>query len=287
MFCTNCGQQNADDSMFCTACGCKLEAPVEQAPVYEEPTPQEPVCQEPEQPIPQAPAQQEPTYQPPVYQPPVQNQTPADYQYQMNALRNSEMNALSVAWNYFAQLRGKYQEYDRVCKQVMHCARGAKSALLVWGSIALGIGLFFALAFATDPDARGTILELTLPFICLFGIPGLLMIGGGILMKVNNRKKREKYQKLYVEQAWELYSYYAAYPGCPVGMEYSNPDAIAYMMKLLQSGRAYTIRDSINLMVSERAGRINGHTAKLVRSTQSVNPQGNIPIFLPGALFRF
>lgn len=293
MFCPNCGQQVADDASFCMTCGSKLEAAAEQTPVYEEPMQQEPVYQEPAQQAPaqqipsyQAPVYQTPMYQAPAYQAPVQNQTPADYQYQMNALRNSEMNALSAAWNYFAQLRGRYQEYDRVCKQVMYYARGAKNALLIWGSIALGIGLFFALGFATDPDARGSVLELALPFLCIFGIPGLLMIGGGILMKVNNRRKLAKYQKQYVELVRELCGYYAAYPGCPVGMEYSNPDTIAYIMKLLQSGRAYTIRDGINLMVSERSGRINGHTANLVRSTRAVNPQGNIPIFLPGTLFR-
>lgn len=292
MFCPNCGQEVADGASFCMTCGTKLEAAAEQTPVYEEPVPQEPVYQEPAQQEPvqqvppyQAPVYQTPMYQAPAYQAPVQNQTPADYQYQMNALRNSEMNALSVAWNYFAQLRGRYQEYDRVCKQVMYYARGAKNALLIWGSIALGIGLFFAFVFASSSDPE--VWEGIIPFLCIFGIPGLLMIGGGILMKVNNRRKLAKYQKQYVEQVRELCGYYAAYPGCPVGMEYSNPDAIAYMMKLLQSGRAYTIRDSINLMVSERSGRINGHTAKLVRSTRAVNPQGNIPIFLPGELFRF
>lgn len=275
MFCTNCGQQVADGATFCTACGCKLGAYVEQEPI-----PQAPVQQEPVQ---QIPVQQIPVQQIPVQQVPVQTQQPADFQDQKNAIRDSEMNALSAAWNYFSQLKYKFQEYDRVCKQVMHFARGARSALLIWGCIATGIGLFFTLVFATDPDVQ----ELILPFLCFFGIPGLLMIAGGILMKVNNRKKFAKYQKQYVQLAQELYYYYAAYPNCPIGMEYSNPDAIVYLMKMIQSGRAYTIRDSINLLLGERANRINRYTERLLQSTRNVNAQGNIPIFLPGELFRF
>lgn len=49
MICTKCGQQLADNAVFCTACGNKVETPVNPAPqpVYEQPTYEQPVYAQP------------------------------------------------------------------------------------------------------------------------------------------------------------------------------------------------------------------------------------------------
>lgn len=83
MFCSNCGKQHAEGTLFCTDCGHKLEAVRPAAeevaePVVEETTPAEPVVQEPVA----APVySQVPPYNPQqsYYQIPQEPQIPADH----------------------------------------------------------------------------------------------------------------------------------------------------------------------------------------------------------------
>ena len=99
-FCTNCGNQIPEGSIFCPGCGtkCASEAPAHAepipfeetqvldqspvcTPVYEEPAPvyQPPVYEQPQQ----APVYEQPAYQPPVNeQPPVYGYQPPVYNYQ-------------------------------------------------------------------------------------------------------------------------------------------------------------------------------------------------------------
>ena len=243
MFCPNCGQQVADGTAFCTVCGTNLAG-----------------------------------------QMPVQQAQPVmEYAQHNNAVRENELGLLTEVWKYFSQINPKYQEYDDTCKKVNYYARGASSALLVWGCILASIGLLFAIIFSTDYSTQDAVPV----FLLLFTLPGVLMITGGILMKVNNRKKYTRYQQQYAQLFQELYYHYAAYTGCPVGMEYTNPDTIAYILKQMQSGRAYTIRDAINLTVSEKASQINRHTEQIRRNTREVNSQGNLPVILPASMFKF
>ena len=55
----------------------------------------------------------------------------------------------------------------------------------------------------------------------------------------------------------------------------------------MQSGRAYTIRDAINLTVSEKASQINRYNEQLQRNTREVSQQGSFPIVLPASMFKF
>ena len=212
---------------------------------------------------------------------PVQQAQP-DYVQHNYSVRENELGVLTEVWRYFSQLTAKYREYDAACKQVNYYARGASSALLVWGCILATIGLFFSIALASDYSSQDAVPI----FLILFAIPGLVMILGGILMKVSSRKKYSRYQARYAQLFQDIYYHYSAYTGCPVGLEYTNPETIAYLMNQMQAGRAYTIRDAINLTVSQKANQINQYTELVQRNTREISQQGNFPVILPANMFK-
>lgn len=205
-----------------------------------------------------------------------------DYVQHNYAVRDNELGILTEIWKYFSQMTAKYREYDATCKQVNYYAKGASSALLVWGCILASIGLFFAFIFSLDYYTQ----EVVPVFLLLFVLPGVPMILGGILMKVNNRKKFSRYQAQYAQLFQDIYYHYSAYTGCPIGVEYTNPDAIAYIMKQMQAGRAYTIRDALNLTVSEKANQINRYVEQIQRNTREISKQGILPVILPANMFK-
>ncbi len=172
----------------------------------------------------------------PTTYPNAQAQLQAQYQVQKNAIRQSEIQELNSVIQYFARFRGLFDEFTSVSSQVEHYGRGAKAALIVWGAIILTFGL---LIFGGSGElAAGMV----------FLLPGSAMIVGGILMKVNNRKKYAYYTQRQQELAGQMMDAYDQYPNCPVGPEYCFPAILDLLMDILQSGRADTIKEAINLL---------------------------------------
>lgn len=163
------------------------------------------------------------------------------FQAQKNAIRQSEIEALERAIAYFNQKRAVFKEYDRVSDMVLHYARGAKKSLIVWGAIIASVGMLILTAAGSGASAAGAV----------FLIPGIGMIAGGILMQVNNKKKYNAYSEQYFQLSNELMNHYNGYPNCPVGAEYSNPEILEAILGALRSGRADTIKESINVLISD------------------------------------
>ncbi len=160
------------------------------------------------------------------------------FQNQKNAIRQSEMAALENAWAYFDKKRDTFKQYDLLSELVVYYAGGAKKSLIVWGAIIFVLGVF-ALC---GGGGAGSL---------LFVLPGAAMIAGGILMQVNNKKKYNQYLEEFADVMTELNDYYNAYPNCPVGAEYSNPDIIESILNTIKSGRADTVKESINLLITD------------------------------------
>ncbi len=201
MFCSVCGQPIPDRSTFCSVCG-----------------------------TPVAPA----GYANP------QAQLQAQYQFQKNALRQGEIQALNSVIHFFSRLKSTFDEYKVVSEKAAHYACGAKAALIVWGTIIFTIGmLVLGLSGGSDVATSS---------IMAFLLPGSAMIVGGIFMQVNNRKKYAQYSKRQQELAAILNGYYQQYPDCPVGIDYCDPKTLNNIMSILQSGRADTIKEAISLL---------------------------------------
>lgn len=211
---------------------------------------------------------------------PAQPAQPAvDFQAQKNSIRESEIKALSDALNYFSQKKSEFEEYDLVCDLVNDFSHGAKSSLLVWGCIITTFGLLGLLATLSEGEGALGMLLIAL-------LPGILMMVGGILMKVNNRKKYAYFKSEYARLSQELYEYYISYPNCPVGPEYSNPEILSIFLGILQSGRADTIKESINLALNEAdRAEVNAYLDMIEQNTSAINAQTRVAAFFAAANF--
>lgn len=216
MFCNKCGTQLPDGTPFCSSCGANLNASVNpaQAPMMD-------------------------------YQAQMQMQQMQAQQYQMqkNSIRQSEIALLQNVYDHFNLKRATFQEYDKVGERLSYYQRGARSALIVWGAIITVISFMIASMVGSSSGAFAVFL--------VFSFLGAGMIAGGVMMKVNNKKKLRLYESEYIRLSEELNAHYNAYPMCPVGAQYSNPEIIEVIMDVMQSGRANTIADAINILVSD------------------------------------
>ena len=205
-----------------------------------------------------------------------------DFQTQKNDIRQSELNVLADAYNYFNKKKSIYNEYDSVCDSLNYYSRGAKSGLIIWGCIIFSITtlILFILAAAESFEA--------FPYLLITGMfPSILMIIGGILMKINNAKKMTYYKNEYSRLVVDLYRYYLQYKNCPFGPEYSNPNSIKRISSILQSGRADTVKDSLNLMLNDiNMRRLNSYNELTERNTREINISiGVHVIFAPSKFF--
>lgn len=201
------------------------------------------------------------------------------YQVQKTVIRQSEINSIANAYYYFSQKSSQFDEYDQACDKLNYYSRGAKSALLVWGCIASTLGLLCLIVYLGLGVS-------VVPAILLLLFPGSLMITGGILMKVNNHKKFAYFKKKYAELSKELYDHYISYPNCPVGPEYVNPQILGLLLNVLQSGRADTVKESINLVIDEtHRAKVREYLAAIEYNTAAINAKTSVTTTFVAASF--
>ena len=211
--------------------------------------------------------------------------TMQQYQLQKSAARQSELRVLDSLIMHFSQKQEQYDNYDTACEAVCHYSRGAKKGLIVWGAILATFGFILLLATA----------ESAVVGLLLFLLPGLFMVFGGIMMQVANRKNHRQALNIWQQLSDELCAHYAAYPNCPVGPEYSNPQILHTLRSTLQSGRADTIKECLNLMIADANQRaienyledIQHNVEQIQRSAQqSARANTASAIFLAASFFR-
>ncbi len=184
-------------------------------------------------------------------------------------LRQSEISALNEVREHFSNKQDAFDEYDKVTERLIYFSRGAKSSIIVWGAIIATISLF---AMAIEAVWVG---------LLLFLIPGAAMICGGILMKINNRKKFNQYLRSYKLVLDELYDHYMQYPNCPIGFEYCNPETIDRILTVMNSGRADTVKEAVNLILNNRVKkRCAIHTKSCVAASKDQR------VIIPARLFK-
>lgn len=204
------------------------------------------------------------------------------YQVQKAAMRQGELRTLDSLIMHFSQKADQYDQYDAACSAVNHYGRGAKKGLIVWGAIFTVFGLIFQLARNSYVPVLGNV------GLCIFLFPGLLMIFGGIMMQVANKKNYNQALSTWEALSTELSYHYHAYPNCPIGPEYSNPHILMVLRNTFQSGRADTIKECLNLMIADSNQRamenylndIQRNTALIARASTTT------AIFMAASFFR-
>lgn len=158
------------------------------------------------------------------------------YHSQRSSVRKSETDLLNSIIAHFSKKQHIYDEYERVAENLRYYEKGSSSALIVWGAILVTFGLLYFVSGAAL-------------FLFLLLIPGALMFLGGILIKVNNACKCNRYEREYKKLSLELCNYYITYPNCPIPAEYTNPRILYVVMNTIQYGRADSIREAVNYVL--------------------------------------
>ena len=226
MFCPYCGQSLTDDASFCIFCGNMLPSVGKTLPAVR---PVDGTRISSGDSVPSG------------------SYLGRDHEYRESrkAVREGELQSLTEVYDYFVRKSDRFEAYDRACAQVEHYSRGASSAMLIWGCIVSSLAAMMMIYSASE----GSFEDDFLSFLFLLLIPGLLMIAGGILLKVNCARKLARFRQEQTALAQELSDYYLAYPDCPVGPEFTNPDTLMALLNTIRSGRADTIKEALNLMV--------------------------------------
>lgn len=212
MYCQNCGTPVADGTRFCPNCGQN--------------------CAGGNIPVQQnygAPAQ-------PYYGNAVE---------QRAAVRRDETAELQKMIRYFSQKSAQYEEYDYVCARIDPRYLRKRTGLLVWGIIISVLGLIVTIAVGSS-GAAGAIFS------------GILILFGGIGMIVgfalSSSARNRNYQAALIrfdELTEELYQHYLNYGYCLVSAEYTNPSNLVAILQTIESGRADTIKEAVNILVED------------------------------------
>lgn len=228
MFCNQCGRQNPDDAAFCLSCGQNLRALASgNAGMM--------------------------GYQQPSY-----------IQDRMN-IRNNEIAEMNRMIEYFSQKRNQYAEYDAVCSMLDLLSKGKRKGLLIWGIILVSLGVFLifisiGMLVSGSSGSRSSYsstsgISIIVTYLISFVGPGTVLI---ILFIVTSRARDRNgaiASRRYDELTTELYQHYLAYGYCPVGCEYTNPSNLMVILQTIQSGRADTTKDAINVLAEENYRR--------------------------------
>lgn len=202
----------------------------------------------------------------------------ADYQAQKNAIRQSELTALSNALRFFSQKKHLFQEYDWACSWLHHYSRGPSKVTLILGIIFTALSFLFLL----PKSPAGFTAAL------FFLIPGLILFVVYMILKIHCVKKRSIFQDKFQNASEALLTCYQTYPDCPVGPEYINPVVLTVFSNCIRSGRADTIKESIHYTLNDPKLRpMHAYMLRLEAYTADIRAElPNPTLFLVADFFK-
>lgn len=162
-----------------------------------------------------------------------------------NADRKRALDELQRAYSWFSKKAESYDKYDRLTSRLSKMNKVGKIPMLVWGCILSALGMMLMLF----------VIEYRLSGFLFFSIT-MLLAGPALIVfffvSESGRKRNVQKMQANLEQIGaELTEHYLAFGECSFGAEYSNPQILAKILNLVQSGRADTIKEGINIMISD------------------------------------
>ncbi len=208
-----------------------------------------------------------------------------NYEMQKNAVRTSEINSLANTIAHFEQIADKFTAYDKASAAMKHYGRGPKNTRFIIAGILIGIIVFIiTMMAATDTVFLPTIFG----SIMFFGTPAAILIVWGVLIKKRAKEKHQHWEDEYIRLSNEILDHYNAYPNCPVGMEYINPSILHNIMQILRSGRADTIKESLNVAVADAgAAQVQQYLKDMKKIVEQTQAEATIAaVFAAGSFFK-
>ena len=170
--------------------------------------------------------------------------------------RQDELDEINKMIDYFSQKQPQYDEYDAVCARLDPYYLRKRPSLMIWGLVSIAVGI---MCFSGGIIPVGIIL--------------FLGAGGLIFAFVKSTQARTRNyaeaSQRYYELSDELYKYYCDYGPCLVSAGYSNPSNLAAIRQTIQSGRADTIADALNILLDdEHKAAMEAYSARTAASAQ-------------------
>lgn len=165
---------------------------------------------------------------------------------QRQQTRNSEIMEIDRMIRYFSQKSEQYKEYDELGDFLTRYTKGKHYTLLIWGIILVVLGLIVIGAIVNTSGTGSTAV-----LACILLLPGAGMIVGHIFYAKNFDNKMSYSLARYAELSQELLDHYNNYGICSVGAEYTNPANLSVIKATIESGRADTIKEAINILIDD------------------------------------
>ena len=313
-FCYKCGAKIEETDRFCMQCGATVEIePVNSKPVLNKsvgkpvvdkaPTITPPIA--PVAPVQPSGIPQQPTV--------MQQATPVAMSFvdQQMANKQEAIKELNRMIAYFGPRQDRYDEYDRCGEKIeyfqkkrprVRVSQGKGIAFLVIGIIlavvSLPIGLvsctFSELSYefnmADESAVNGSII--------IWGLAFLLGIAFIIISCVKRKKyheavsnerynQRYKYERRFDEISAMLTTHYKNFGPCVTGPSYTNPRILRALRDSINSGRADTIKEAINLLHTDARNSALDIQSKM--NTRATSGGGRTPktvTFFPASSFH-
>ena len=180
----------------------------------------------------------------------------ANYTFQQAAqTRNELLDSLAVAYRYFME---KQEQFNQVEKLTMkkNSYKPIKVGILVAGGLLLLLAFVYTISFIVETFFPSLEYPITM---LLTNNPAVMWIIFIVVLpyiarQINKqyiRKAKEKDANEIEAAVAEIEDHYNNWPECPVPLVYSTPMAISQLYKVVESGRAYSIKEAINIAIHD------------------------------------
>lgn len=180
---------------------------------------------------------------------------------QLVRIRQDSLDELSKMFSYFDQVRNQHEEYKEARKMADYHSNPLGGQLRIAPFLVPGIiltvvlGMFSLLPVSlTNLNENNGVLEIVLVIIP-FLIPGLGLITAAVIRMIINKRRNKQRLKLldYYSVRAEGYLdglqlHYNNYEGYRIALEYCDPAVLRLLWDVINSGRANTITDAINIL---------------------------------------
>ena len=207
----------------------------------------------------------------------------------MSELKISEINNLKEAYKYFFNKMGTYREYNNKCEQLARM-KGMKSSNSMGCGVAVIIAIVGPIPVAMIFGALFNSIDMAFVGVVM------CVIGAIIAMVLVNNRASTNHQNAILElehqlrrREKEIEKHYREYPGvCPIHIAYSHPEAISQLISYLETGRADSLKEALNLMEEElHRNRMEQHQQRIEFRTTQAAKAATASAFISAANFVF
>lgn len=204
------------------------------------------------------------------------NEAPANATQSFVSNREAAINEISKINDHMTPVLGNWNEIAGMNRIIQRLKNGLPHhGELAGGIICLFIGILFIINLITE-DNINTAGKIVIPFLgTALIVLGLFLLF--VMRKKNRNRDIDRISELEMkrEELWrQIVDAYNSYPHCPIGIEYCSPQPLKEIYDCLRMGRAETIKEAINLLLSDKH---NAEMLRVARNTQAV-AQANLKV---------